>query len=175
VYVRRVVVGVSGSAGSLQALRYAAELARYHNATLVPVLAWLPPGGDVADRRCPNQYLRATWKQAAWERLWHAVELAVGGPPEDVGFVPEVMRGEPGDVLTQVAGQPGDVLVIGAGRHGTLRRLACRAARYCVGHAVCPVLTVPPSALAEESHGLHGWKLRHRLHPEDAGLHAADA
>jgi nucleotide-binding universal stress UspA family protein len=175
VYVQRVVVGVSGSAGSLQALRHAAEMARCHSATLVPILAWLPPGGEVADRRCPNQHLRAVWQQAAWDRLWRAVELAIGGPPDDLGFAPAVARGEAGKVLTEVAAQPGDVLVIGAGRHGGMRRLACRVARYCVGHADCPVVAVPPSALATEVHGLHGWMVKHRLHGQDAGLHAADA
>jgi nucleotide-binding universal stress UspA family protein len=176
VHVRRVVVGVSGSAGSLQALRYAAEMARGENAVLAPVLAWTPPGGEMADRRFPSPYLRAAWKQAAWDRLWRAIELAIGGPPNDVGFSPETLRGEAGDVLTQVAAQPGDVLVIGSGRHGSLRRLlACKVSRYCLGHACCPVIAVPPAQLAAEAHGLHGWVLRRRMHPEDADLHAADA
>jgi hypothetical protein len=52
--VCRVIVGASGSPGSLRALRYAQHLARDLDATLVPVLAWLPPGGDLADRRTPN-------------------------------------------------------------------------------------------------------------------------
>jgi nucleotide-binding universal stress UspA family protein len=112
--------------------------------------------------------LRSAWTQAAWERLWRAVELAIGGPPATDAFAPEVVRGEAGEVLTQVAAQPGDVLVIGAGRHGRGRRLACRISRYCVGHAACPVISVPPSRLAAETHGLHGWMLRRRLHPEDA-------
>jgi hypothetical protein len=34
---------------------------------------------------------------------------------------------------------------------------------------------VPPAALAAEAHGLHGWRLRHRLLPDAEGLHAADA
>jgi hypothetical protein len=42
--VRRVIVGASGSPGSLRALRYADERARAHDATLIPVLTWLPPG-----------------------------------------------------------------------------------------------------------------------------------
>jgi len=176
VYVRRVIAWVSGSAGSLQALRYAAEMARCHGAMLVPLLAWLPPGGELADRRFPSAQLRAAWKEAAWDRLWHAVELAIGGPPGDVDFVPDIVRGEPGQVLTQVAAQPGDVLVIGAGRHGAARRiLACTVARYCLAHASCPVIAVPPSPLAAETHGLHRWVLRHRLHPEDADMHAAGA
>jgi nucleotide-binding universal stress UspA family protein len=143
---------------------------------LAPVLAWTPPGGEVADRHYPSPELRRVWKQAACERLWRAIELAVGGPPADVAFSPAVIRGEAGRVLTEFAGQPGDVLVIGAGRHGSLRRLlACRVSRYCLGHARCPIVAVPPSPLAEELHGLHGWVLRHRLHPENVGVPAGGA
>lgn len=175
-YVRRVITGLSGSAGSLQALRYATEMAGYHEAALVPVLAWIPPGGEVADRRHPCPQLRDEWNRAAWERFWRAVELGIGGPPDGLGFMPQVVKGEPGLALTQIAAQPGDVLVIGAGRHGSARRaLACKVSRYCVGHAACPVICVPPPALAAEAHGLRGWMARHRLDPEDALPHGADA
>ena len=168
VFVRRVVVGVSGSAGSLQALRYAAELARNDNAVLVPVLAWTPPGGELADRRSPCPPLRAMWKQAAWDRLWRAIDLAIGGPPADLGFSPAVIKGEAGAVLSDVANRSGDVLVVGAGRRGALRRLlACKVSRYCMAHSSCPMIAVPPTPLAARAHGMHGWMLRHRLHPED--------
>jgi hypothetical protein len=40
----RVVVGVSGSLGSLTALCRAAAEARLRGASLWPVLAWEPPG-----------------------------------------------------------------------------------------------------------------------------------
>ncbi|HKD87836.1 MAG TPA: hypothetical protein VKB62_04840 [Streptosporangiaceae bacterium] len=46
--VARVVAGVSGSPGSLAALRYAEYLAVAHDAVMAPVLAWEPPGGDRA-------------------------------------------------------------------------------------------------------------------------------
>ena len=174
--VRRVVVGVSGSAGSLQALRYATELARSHNAVLTPVLAWAPPGGDLADRRSPCPPLRTIWKQAAWDRLWKAIDLAIGGPPADLSFSPAVVRDDAGQVLTDTATRSGDILVIGAGRHGALRRLlACKVSRYCLAHASCPVIAVPPTQLAAHAHGMHGWMLRHRIHPQDADLHAADS
>jgi hypothetical protein len=39
------------------------------NATLVPVLAWLPPGGDLADRRAPCQEPRRIRPQDARQRL----------------------------------------------------------------------------------------------------------
>jgi len=167
----RVVVGVTGSAGSLQALRFATDLARFHEATLIPVHAWMPPGGEVADRRyrCPE--LQKIWERSAWDRLWAAVDLALGGTPTDVRFAPEVVRSEPGKALTLLACQQGDLLVIGTGRHGAIRRmLRCHVARYCLAHATCPVVAVPPSQLADALHGLRGFLDRHRLHPEDAEL-----
>lgn len=164
-------MGVCGSAGSLQALRDATEMSRHFGVPLMPVLAWTPPGGELADRRYPSAELRALWQQSAWERLWHAVDLAIGGPPADIAFVPKVARGAAGDVLTRIASKPGDILVIGTGRHGAVRRLlACNVSRYCLAHAACPVMAVPPSELAVATHGLHGWFFRHRVHPEDAGL-----
>src|SRR6266513_2620710 len=82
--VRRIIVGVSESPGSLQALRHAADLARRYRAALVPIHAWTPPGGDLADRSHPSPYLRQLWHDAAWQRLWKALDLAFGGVPEDV-------------------------------------------------------------------------------------------
>jgi nucleotide-binding universal stress UspA family protein len=176
VYVQRVIAGLSGSAGSLQALRYAAEMARCHDAALVPVLAWQPPGGQLADRRYPCAELRSAWKQAAWDRLWRAIDLAIGGPPDDLRFNPQIVQGEAGAALTLLAREAGDVLVVGAGRRGALRRVASgRVARYCIGRGASPVIAVPPGQLAAQARGLRSWMHRHRLQPEDARLHAADA
>jgi nucleotide-binding universal stress UspA family protein len=173
--VRRVIVGVSGSPGSLQALRHAADLARFHLAPLVPLLAWLPPGGDLADRSHPSPYLRNLWRDAAWQRLWDAMDLAFGGVPEDLAIQSDVERGDPGHVLVGIACHPDDLLVIGAGRRGPLAHaLSCRVSRYCLAHAQCPVIAVPPPALAQVSHGLRGWAFRHRgLRPEHAGQPAS--
>jgi nucleotide-binding universal stress UspA family protein len=159
--VRRVIAGVSGSPGNLQALRYAADLARAHEATLVPVHAWMPPGGELADRRQPSGYLRTLWRDAAASRLLDALGLAFGGLPGDVRCEPRVVRGETAAALVHVADSDGDVLVVGAGRRGQLRRLlACRVARYCAAHARCPVVAVPPPDLATLGHGLRGWRSR---------------
>jgi nucleotide-binding universal stress UspA family protein len=161
--VRRVFAGVNGSPGSLQALRYAAGLARMHDSALIPVLVWAPPGGELADRRGPSLYLRQVWKDAAWERLWYALDLAFGGAPAGVPVEPMVVRGEPGSVLVRVADSDDDLLVVGAGRRGVFSRIAaCRVSRYCLAHATCPVVAVPPSALAQMGRGLRGWAFRHR-------------
>jgi nucleotide-binding universal stress UspA family protein len=167
--VRRIIVGVHGSLGSLQALRYAADEARGRNVRLLAVIAWVPPGGDLAERRHSSPYLRKIWREAAWERLSTAFDAGLGGVPADLRVEPRVVRGETGPVLVDTAGQPDDLLVIGTGRRVGFGRLMRRSvSRYCLAHARCPVLAVPPSALMDEmSHPLHSWHIRrHALIPD---------
>ena len=163
--VRRVIVGVHGSLGSLQALRYAAEEARQRDVPLIPVIAWIPPGGDMAERRHSSPYLRKIWRDAAWERLRAAFDDGLGGLPADLRVEPHVERGEAGPVLVDVASEPEDLLVIGTGRRAVLRRMfRGSVGRYCLAHAKCPVLAIPPSALMDEvGHGLRSWHLRRRV------------
>jgi nucleotide-binding universal stress UspA family protein len=177
VNVGRVIAGVSGSPANLQVLRYAADFARAHDAPLFCVHAWVPPGGEIADRRCPCKQLRDAWIAAAWQRLREATDLSLGGPPTDLDFQSVIGRGDAARVLVETANQPGDLLVIGTGRRGALNRLAGgHVSRYCLAHAHCPVVAVPPSALAEIAHGMRGWAWRHRgLDPQDARLHSTGA
>lgn len=160
--VRRIFVGVHGSLGSMQALRYAADEARRRDVPLIPVLAWLPPGGDLAERRSPSPYLRRVWVDAAWQRLWTAFDAGLGGVPAGVAVDPRVMRGDPGPVLVELAESADDLLIIGTGRRSVLGRgLRKSVGRYCLAHARCPVLAVPPSALMDEmSHRLRAWHMR---------------
>ncbi len=175
--VRRVVVGVSGSLGSLQALRLAADEARAREATLVAVIAWVPPGGDLSERSHPSPFLRQIWRDAAKQRLADAFDAGLGGLPDDVTVLARIERGEPGPVLVDVAGSPDDLLVIGTGRRSLVgRALRKSIGRYCLAHARCPVLAVPPSALmAELGNGRlkRSWSLRGRqalLHEIDQGI-----
>jgi len=163
--ISRVIVGVSGSPGCLPAMRYAAELARAHDTPLIPVLAWLPPGGDLADRSHPSPVLRQLWAESARQRLETALQTAFGGLPAGALTQPQVVRGQPGQSLVRIACEPGDLLVIGAGRRTAVgRTLLAGVSRYCLAHAACPVLAVPPSPLDDELGrlGLRGWALRRR-------------
>ncbi len=161
---RRVIVGVTGSVGNLQALRCAAAEARRRETSLVAVLAWVPPGGDVAERRFSVPELRQVWRDAAWSRLRDAFDAALGGLPPDLHVEPVIMRGDAGRVLVAAADRETDLLVVGAGRRGFLWRLSHRrVSRYCLTHAACPVMVVPPRQLAQEmEHRLHAWMVRHR-------------
>ena len=170
--IRRVVVGASGSPGSLGALRYARDLARAHDTTLIPVLAWVPPGGDLADRRAPCGYLRRVWAEDACQRLRDTLHAVWGEIPAGPSVRPVVERGEAGLILVGTACCPGDLLVVGAGRRGALARMISgKVSRYCLAHARCPVLAVPPPALAQElGHGLLGWVFWHRTLTPDRVL-----
>jgi nucleotide-binding universal stress UspA family protein len=163
--VRRIFVGVSGSLGSLQALRFATEEARQRDVPLIAVIAWIPPGGELAERRCPSPELRKLWRQAAAERLETAFDEALGGVPDDVRVEQSVVRGATGAVLTDLACGDGDILVIGTGRRGWLHR---SAGRYCLAHARCPVMVVPPSALVNAFATAHRpWPMRRHITAAD--------
>jgi nucleotide-binding universal stress UspA family protein len=163
--IGRVVVGTSGSPGSLRALRYAEVVARARDAVLMPAIAWLPPEGDRAGPRSSSSGdLRKIWQEMAWQRLRDALIAVWGKVPDDPMVEPHVERGAAGWVLVSLACRRGDLLVVGAGRRGALARtVSCRVSRYCVAHAQCPVLSIPPAALAQEvRHGPHAWAFWHR-------------
>jgi hypothetical protein len=90
----------------------------------VPVLAWLPPDSDLANRRTPCEELRRIWAQDARQRLQNTLNLAWGEPPADLPVRPVILRGRPGPVPVRAACHPGDLLVAGAGRRGALTRIA---------------------------------------------------
>jgi nucleotide-binding universal stress UspA family protein len=146
--IGRVVVGVDGTLGSLQALRYAVNHARTFNGVLVPVLAWTPPGGEFGDRRYPVAALAEQWKATAERKLRTAFDEALGGMPDDLAIHPMIVRGPAGAVLTEVANRTGDLLVVGAGRRGVLRHaLHASTSRQCLARAKCAVIAVPPSPM----------------------------
>ena len=107
------------------------------------------------------------------KRIVTAIGTAFGGLPLGLRTWPLVLRGPAGQVLVSAASTTSDLLVIGTGRRGPPLRLASgRVSRYCLRHAHCPVLAVPPPELARQAdHGLRGWALRHhRLDPDSASL-----
>jgi nucleotide-binding universal stress UspA family protein len=167
--VGRVLVGTSGSPGSLQALRYGEDVARAHDAVLIPVIAWEVPGGDRAHRAGSSRELGHACRDLACQRLRDALVAVWGEVPGDPRVQPHVEHGPAGWVLVNLASHPDDVLVVGAGRRGTLGRLAfTKVGRYCLARAQCPVIAIPPPALAGElGRGRLTWAFwRRSLAPE---------
>ncbi|MFJ9567480.1 universal stress protein [Streptomyces fuscichromogenes] len=159
----RVVVGVSGSLGSVTALCRAAAEARRRGAELWPVLVWQPPDGELAARRSPASVLLVDeWQRLARQRLLDVLEEVFGAAGPGVPLHGLVVRGTPGLSLVDTADREDDVLVVGAGRRGWHRALSGRVARYCLSHAHCPVLAVPPSPLEAtlaSAHRRNSWHL----------------
>lgn len=162
--VRRVIVGASGSAGSLPALRYAMGVAQRDHAPLIAVHAWVPPGGELAERQHPSPYLQQVWRNAARERLRDALDAAWAADQDAVDVQPMVVRADPGQALVEMASSADDLLVIGAGRRGRMARMRHgRVSRYCLAHARSPVLAVPPPDLSgRAARRLRAWSLRRR-------------
>jgi hypothetical protein len=62
-----------------------------------------------------------------------------------------ILRGPTDQLLVAVADRAEDLLVVGTGRPGGLSRVVHGSVtRYCVAHARCPVLAVPPSDLTRD-------------------------
>jgi nucleotide-binding universal stress UspA family protein len=158
----RVIVGVSGSLRSLGALRVGAAEACSTGATLLAVLAWAPEGGEYAYRRAPCPRLLKEWERAAHERMRDAFDAAFGGMPAGVSVHAMTVRARPGPLLVGLADQPDDLLVVGCGgRSWPGCALHGAVARYCMAHARCPVLAVPPPDLIRK---LRPWQ--HHWRPE---------
>lgn len=105
------------------------------------------------DRRTPGpvpQYtqLLGEFAEAALRR---AFEEAAGGLPPDINTELYVIRGAAGPALVHTADRAHDLLVVGAGRRGRIRHpLSAGIARYCLAHATCAIVAVPPPRLQTE-------------------------
>ncbi|MEU3572810.1 universal stress protein [Kitasatospora sp. NPDC036755] len=160
----RVVVGVSGSLGSLAALHRGVAEARERGAALVPVLAWEPPGGELGYRRSPCPPLLAAVRETAERRLRDALDAAFGGADPGVPLHPVVVRGETVPALLHIADRPDDLLVLGRSGGPLRRRLRRAVPDRCVRRATCPVLTVPVPELLHDLHRLESAHRRARWH-----------
>jgi Universal stress protein family len=74
------------------------------------------------------------------------VRDGLGALPAGVTLRTRVVPGRPGPTLAAVAWRDGDLLVVGAARGRSGRRRSVGA--YCIAHAECPVLVVPPDSFA---------------------------
>lgn len=153
--VRRIVVGVDGSAGSVAALKQGAQEAARHGAALCPVLAWSPPGGEAADAVNPAPAdVRAHWEADARRTLMKTCEAALGAAPFGPKVLPRTLRAQAGPALVASARRETDMLVMGAGSHGLWHRFRYGSvSRHCLRHARCPVLVVRPDPPDERAAG----------------------
>jgi nucleotide-binding universal stress UspA family protein len=144
--MKRIVVGVDGSAGALAALAWAFDEALAHDATLTCVVAWEPPivyGSGFAP--VPSLPPDGAYEEAARAQLEEALHRVAGNrqPPEIERLV---LEGPAAEVLLDAA-KDAELLVLGSRGHGTLvGMLLGSVSQHCVHHATCPVVIVPNPA-----------------------------
>lgn len=133
-----IVVGVDGSEGSLDALRWAAQEAQLTGASLDVVTAWEYP---TAFGWAPP--IPADWnpEEEAKRDLAESVERTLGKTPA-VNVRQVVVEGHPAPVLLAAASHA-DLLVVGSRGHGAfVGMLVGSVSEHCVSHATCPVVVV---------------------------------
>jgi nucleotide-binding universal stress UspA family protein len=136
-----VVVGVDGSTGSRDAVRWAAKYARMAGAELRAVATWrwpnyltrIPPGMDL---------------EADTRRTLQQVIAEIGAELPDVPIGERVVDGPAGPALLSQAADA-SLLVVGAqGRAAFPGMLLGSVAEYCVRNGPCPVVVVRTPAAA---------------------------
>ena len=144
--VTRIVVGVDGSAGSADALRWAVELAAGMEAEVIAVHAHELPRYVPHAAGAPYVPELENWERAArqeFELRWCAPLAASGLRHRRVFEV-----GTPGEVLLRVAERVvADLIVTGRrGRSELVELLAGSVSQRMVHRAHCPVVIVPAAA-----------------------------
>ena len=149
--VPAVVVGVDGSAGAKEALRWALAEARLRKAPVRAVHAWmfgyiggyLYWGGGALGAYTSLGVDLGGLHEAAEDLLERAI--ADAGETEGIEIERQVIQGPAAQVLIEAA-FPGDLLVVGSRGHGGFAGLMLGSvSQQCVHHAPCPVVVVHPA------------------------------
>ena len=134
-----VVVGVDGSAASIEALRWAATTASTTGAAIHIVTTWDYPTGYGMEAAIGD------WDPAADARQIVENAIAAAFPvsrPDAVSTA--IVRGHPAQALID-ASRDAAMLVVGSrGRGGFKGLLLGSVSAYCAEHALCPVVVIRP-------------------------------
>jgi nucleotide-binding universal stress UspA family protein len=146
-----VLVGVDGSAGSSEALRWAVDEARMRAAKLrvVHALAFdyaveaeeaSSTWGDVRGFFSPLGVMREAHRAA--QDMLERVIAEIASDAEGVEIEGELVRGNPADVLVNAVGSD-DLLVVGSRGRGEFTGLLLGSvSQQCAHHSPCPVAIV---------------------------------
>ena len=136
-----IVVGVDGSEGSRDALRWALAEAGLRGATVRAIHAWSLPVAFGGPTMPPQAFDPSEVHDHAQRSLDAAVDEVAGSSPS-VAVERVVEQGAAADVLVQAA-EHADLLVVGSrGRGGFAGLLLGSVSQQCAHHAACPVVIV---------------------------------
>ena len=143
---RRYVVGVDGSAASIEALRWAVDEARAHGGgDIRAVLVWSLPYVGLATSMAPEPYALPETKlieQEAQQRLTSSIEAL--GDTSPAVLRGELLEGQPAGVLRELSHEA-DLVVVGSRGHGGFSALMLGSvSAQVVRHAHCSVVVIRP-------------------------------
>jgi nucleotide-binding universal stress UspA family protein len=146
-----IVVGVDGSAGSLEALRFALREAAVRRASVTALHAFLLP---LSEAPGPFALAVPVEPSPSLAEVQHSLERAAGrlldealagvcGEASGIEVERRVVEADPATALLD-ASEGADLLVVGARGHGGFAGLLLGSvADHLVRHASCPVVVVP--------------------------------
>jgi len=140
-----VVVGVDGSAESVQALHWAARYATATGARVRALLAWhYPAAAGQAPVGVAPEAIRGETEAQMNQTLDEAIAKVYAG--QDVAGVEKGLAyGHPAQALIEASGEA-DLLVVGHRGHGAFTGMLLGSVGiHCVTHASCPVVVVRAS------------------------------
>ena len=142
---KRIVVGIDGSPGSREALRWAHEEAEVRGGTVTAVIAWAASPMAVG-AGLPPRIPDLTPDLAAREVLESTIQQVYG--PGDVGEVEQrVEHGSPARVLIDLSDEADLVVVGGRGRGGFAGLTLGSVSQQVAQHSHCPVVVLPAGTL----------------------------
>ena len=138
----QVVVGVDGSAESVEALRWAAGYAAATGATIDAVMSWhFPAAAGIVPQGMPPQAISDEVRASMLEALDKTL-VAVFGPGTPPSVQARVTYGHPAVVLVDES-RDADLLVVGNRGHGAFAGMRTGSVSiHCVNNAHCPVVVV---------------------------------
>jgi nucleotide-binding universal stress UspA family protein len=132
----RIVVGIDGSAASLDALDWAGRQAALTHSTLEMIMTWDWPTTYGFTMYVPEDYNPSKGMPEILSKA--ADDLRAKYPGIEVTF--RVLQGHPAPTMVE-ASKGADLLVVGCRGHGEfVGMLIGSVSEYCVTNAHCPVL-----------------------------------
>lgn len=137
-----IVVGVDGTPAGRRALEFALREGSVRGSAVEVVTAWSwsGPHETLAGPATPCEA-----RERAQRMQDEEVAAALAAVPVPPVVSRQVVEGDPSLVLLR-AGRRADYLVVGSAHKRLLKRaILGSVSEYCVRHATCPVVVVPPA------------------------------
>ncbi|MDX6207421.1 MAG: hypothetical protein QOF39_3478 [Frankiales bacterium] len=138
---KRIVVGIDGSPGSREALRWAHQEAELRGGSVTVVMAWAPVPMAVGAGLPPR--IPDLTPDVAARQVLEAAVAEVYGPGGATEVEQRVEHGSPAKVLIDLSDEA-DLLVVGGRGRGGFAGLALGSVSQQVAqHSHCPVVVLP--------------------------------